>query len=147
MKKNILTIILAVATMNGVAQEPVNDAFKQIRYADKAFNYTNEVTFTKEGDGQLTRFISLFPVPRTNEYQIISNLSYSDGQVIVENKYGNHVLCVDIKDFTGQQYVHSYTFDVQPIIVKVDVSKITNIRPYNPTSRRTGNIWATGANM
>ena len=68
-----------------MAQEPVNDAFKQIRYADKAFNYTNQVTITKEGDGQLTRFVNMFPVPRTNEYQIISNLSYSDGQVIVEN--------------------------------------------------------------
>ena len=110
-KKYILSIILAVAAMKGGAQEPVNDAFKEIRYADKAFNYTNEVTFTKEDDGQLTRFVNLFPVPRTNEYQIISNLSCSDGQVIVENKYGNHVLCVDIRDFAGQQYVHSYTFD------------------------------------
>ena len=133
-KRYILSIILAVAAMKGGAQEPVNDAFKQIRYADKAFNYTNQVTFTKEDDGQLTRFVNLFPVPRTNEYQIISNLSCSDGQVIVENKYGNHVLCVDIRDFAGQQYVHSYTFDIQPIIVKVDVSKITDIRPYNPNS-------------
>ena len=84
-KRYILSIILAVAAMKGGAQESVNDAFKQIRYADKAFNYTNQVTFTKEGDGQLTRFVNMFPVPRTNEYQIISNLSYSDGQVIVEN--------------------------------------------------------------
>ena len=82
-KKYILSIILAVAALKGGAQEPVNDAFKQIRYAYKAFNYTNQVTFTKEGDGQLTRFVNLFPVPRTNEYQIISNLSCSDGQVIV----------------------------------------------------------------
>lgn len=135
MKKSILSIILAfVAIFTVTAQEPANDAFKQIRYADKAFNYTNQVTFTKEGDGQLTRFVNLFPVPRTNEYQIISNLSCSDGQVIVENKYGNHVLVVDIKDFPGQQYVHSYTFDVQPIRVKVDVSKITETRPYNPNS-------------
>lgn len=133
-KRYILSIILAVAAMKGGAQDSVNDAFKQIRYADKAFNYTNQVTFTKEDDGQLTRFVNLFPVPRTNEYQIISNLSCSDGQVIVENKYGNHVLCVDIRDFAGQQYVHSYTFDIQPIIVKVDVSKITDIRPYNPNS-------------
>lgn len=102
MKKIILSIFLAAVTMKGMAQEPVNDAFKQIRYADKAFNYTNQVTFTKEGDGQLTLFVNMFPVPRTNEYQIISNLSYSDGQVIVENKYGNHVLCVDFKDFPGQ---------------------------------------------
>ena len=86
MKKSILSIILAPAAIFTVtAQEPANDAFKQIRYADKAFNYTNQVTFTKEGDGQLTRFVNMFPVPRTNEYQIISNLSYSDGQVIVEN--------------------------------------------------------------
>ena len=37
-------------------------------------------------------------------------------------------------NFPGQQYVHSYTFDVQPIIVKVDVSKITETLPYNPNS-------------
>ncbi len=99
-----------------------------------AYNFTNKVTFTKSGNGHISKFIGMLPLPISNLYQDIANLTYSGGEEIVEGRYGNHVLMADRSDFPGSQYVMSSSFAIHPIPVKVDVSNITSIPDYDPNS-------------
>ena len=120
MKKILLSIMVSCMLLGAVAQ-------------DKAYNYTNKVTFTKSGSGSISRFVAMLPLPQSNQYQDIANLTYSDGEKITEGRYGNDVLVVDRSSFPGSQYVVSTNFDVRPIPVRVDVSRIS-IQPYDPDS-------------
>ena len=123
MKKTVLSVICLLITgfATAVAQ-------------NVAYNFRNKVTFTKSGTGNITSFIAMMPLPQSNKYQDIANLTYSGGEEIVEGRYGNHVLITNRSDFPGSQYVMSSSFAVHPIPVKVDVSKITNIPDYDPNS-------------
>ena len=82
-----------------------------------AYNFTNKVTFTKSGNGHISKFIGMLPLPISNLYQDIANLTYSGGEEIVEGRYGNHVLMADRSDFPGSQYVMSSSFAIHPISV------------------------------
>lgn len=109
-------------------------AYKEIRYADNVFNFTNQVSFTKEGDGHIYRFVAMLPIPVSNEYQEVSGLTFSEGEVVKEGRYGNQVLVVKRRNFPKMQHAVSSTFDVRTMMIKVNTSKITQIRPYDPNS-------------
>lgn len=109
-------------------------AYKDIRYADNVFNFTNQVSYTKAGDGNIYRFISMMPIPVSNEYQDVANLTFTEGEVVKERRYGNQVLVVKRKSFPSMKYTVSSTFDVRTIMVKVNTSKLTPIRAYDPNS-------------
>ena len=129
-----LLICLWVVVLTG-AQEPVCDAtYKEIRYAEDVFNFTNQVRFVRVGDGHINRFLAFLPIPVSNEYQEVSHLSVSEGDVYQEGNYDNEVLYVERKRFPDGGYTLTSTFDVRPVLVKVDVSKIKVFRDYNPES-------------
>lgn len=101
---------------------------------DVAYNFINKVTFTKNGNGHICKFVAMMPLPQSNQYQDIANLTYSGGEKLVEKRYGNHILFANMSEFSGNKYVMSSSFAVHPIPVRVDVSKITNIPEYDPNS-------------
>lgn len=57
----------------------------------KAYNFTNQVTFTKSGSGEITRFIGIMPVPQSDEYQTVRNFTYSHGNIMEDANYGNNI--------------------------------------------------------
>ncbi|MBQ9362268.1 MAG: hypothetical protein IJT97_02485, partial [Bacteroidaceae bacterium] len=134
MRKFFYMILFCCATPFAVAQENRNDIFKEIRHADKVCNFTNKASFVKSGDGRVTRFTTMLPIPKSNEYQDISNLTFTDGKVLEDYRYGNRVLFVDLKKFRGNEYTVSYTFDVRTTHIHVNTSLITNFRNYDPNS-------------
>ena len=117
------------------AQELVCDrAYKEILYADAVYNFTNQVNFVKKGDGHISRFFAFMPIPVSNEYQEVFHHAVPDGNVYKEGNYGNYVLYAEKKKFPREGYTLASTFDVRPIRVKVDVTKIKVFRDYDPES-------------
>ena len=81
MKKTALLVICLLIT--GLAT---------VMAQDVAYNFTNKVTFTISGSRRITKFVAMMPLPQSNQYQDIYNLTYSGGVGIAERQYGNHVL-------------------------------------------------------
>lgn len=123
MKKTALLVICLLIT--GLAT---------VMAQDVAYNFTNKVTFTISGSRHITKFVAMMPLPQSNQYQDIYNLTYSGGVGIAERQYGNHVLLAYRSNLPSSEYIMSSSFAIRPIPVKVDVSKITNIPDYDPNS-------------
>lgn len=120
MKKSLLLFLAIISAMALTAQ-------------DKAINFTNKAVFTKSGSGTITKFIALLPIPQSNEYQDVINMSVSSGEIIEDKNYGTKMLY-----FTDSQLPNPYelssTFDIKPKAVSIDLSKITDIKDYDPNS-------------
>lgn len=100
----------------------------------EAWRMSNKVDFTKKGDGTITRFQVFLPVPQTNIYQDVDNVTYTEGEVLTDCNYGNQVVYVDRPDFPGSTYSLKTEFHIYTKKVNVDFSKIKTIHPYNPDS-------------
>ena len=99
------------------------------------YHFTNKSTFTKSGNGHVSRLLALMPIPRTNIYQRVEHASAADGQVLTDKNYGNQVVYADVQSFPESGvYTLETTFDVHPYKVRVDLSQIKDIKPYNPNS-------------
>lgn len=121
MKKCILlsmTILMAITT---TAQ-------------DKTISFTNKAVFTQSGSGSITQFIALLPIPQTNEYQTISNLSVNEGETVEDKNYGNTMLYFSDDKLPQNPFELSSTFDVTPKVIDIDLSKITDFKDYDPDS-------------
>lgn len=118
-------LILAISFIATVALHAAGESEK--------YSFTNEVVYTIGGNGTLYRLVSMLPVPQTNEYQEITNVTYNMGEIVQEKRYGNSVLVVD-KTYPEKELVVSTTFDVQTKSVWMDLSQITEIHDYDPTS-------------
>jgi len=99
-----------------------------------SYQFINKVSFTKKGDGHITRFQALMPIAQTNLYQRVDNVICNGAQVLTDKNYGNQVLYTDRQDFPGNTYELETIYNVHPIKVKVDVSQIKDIKPYDPNS-------------
>lgn len=121
MKKSILLLLTIFVTMVLAAQ-------------NKPINFTNKAVFTKSGSGTITKFIALLPIPQTNEYQDVSNLSVSDGTFIEDKNYGNQMLYFSDEKLPGNPFELYSTFDITPKVINIDLSKVTDIKEYDPNS-------------
>ncbi|MBQ8968506.1 MAG: transglutaminase domain-containing protein [Bacteroidaceae bacterium] len=99
----------------------------------KAYNFTNQVTFTKSGSGEITRFIGIMPVPQSDEYQTVRNFTCSHGNIMEDANYGNKALLFDTNEFPGQTLTMKTNFDVMTNVVSVDFSKV-KIKDYDSNS-------------
>ena len=95
---------------------------------------SNKVTFRKTGSGHIYKFSALMPLPQSNIYQTVENLSYIEGKVLTDKNYGNKALYVNRDEFVNAEYIMETTFDIHTKKIVVDVSKINNIQPYDPKS-------------
>ena len=121
MKRILLLSLTIVLAMAAVAQ-------------GKSISFTNKVVFTKTGSGTITKFMAFLPIPQTSEYQTVSNLNVSSGEVIEDKNYGNKMLYFIDDKMPGVPFELSSTFDVTPNAVNIDLSKITDIKDYDPNS-------------
>lgn len=115
------------------ADDLVHGPSIQMVTAEK-FEMSNKTIFTRTGDGQITRFQALMPLPQSNIYQTVKNVSYNEGRVLLDMKYGNKALFVNRGEFVNSEYVMETVFDVYTKKVAVDLSKITSFQAYNPNS-------------
>lgn len=100
----------------------------------EAWRMSNKVDFTKTGNGTLTHFQVMLPAPHTNIYQEVENVTYTEGELLTDKRYGNQAIYVNRNDFPGTTYSLKSEFHVYTKKVDVDFSKIKAIHPYNPTS-------------
>lgn len=128
---NMLTLVLAWGMM--ALPSCSKDEYDS---GDKAVSqpFSNKVTYTKSGSGTVTKFISLLPIPQTNIYQRVSDMTTSEGEVLTDKNYGNQVLYIDRQDFPGNRYTIETKFTVTPHQVRVNLSQIKDIKPYDPNS-------------
>lgn len=98
------------------------------------WQFSNKVTFSKTGNGNITKFLALMPIPQSNIYQTVENLTYNGGEVMTDNNYGNKALYVGTEDFPSTGLTLETLFDVHTNKVQIDVSKIKDIKPYDPNS-------------
>ena len=105
-------------------------------------NYTTQATFTKSGTGDIVRFVGIIPIPLTNEYQTVKNLTYSDGTLMEDANYGNKALVNEKSSFPSQTLTMQSNFEITTKSVKVDFTKIT-IKDYDkegePYRKHLGN--------
>ena len=83
MRKNLLTLSMVISGIIGMN-------------AQKSYEVTNSVIL-KNIDCQLTRTSLILPIPQNNNYQTISQLSYSNGDILDINDSSNKYLR-EIKD-------------------------------------------------
>lgn len=106
------------------------------------YSFTNQVVYTKSGTGNVTEFVSYMPIPLSDEYQTIENLSYSQGTIKDDANYGNKALVYSANSFSNKTLTLQTTFDVTPKSVRVDFTKV-KIKPYDtnsePYRRHLGN--------
>jgi transglutaminase-like putative cysteine protease len=74
------------------------------------------------------------PLPQSNIYQTVENVSYTEGKVLSDKNYGNKALYVNREEFVSSEYIMDMTFDIRTKKMVVDVSRINNIMPYDPKS-------------
>lgn len=65
----------------------------------EACQMSNKVTFNKVGDGNIDRFLAFMPVPKSNIYQRVENVTNSGGELLTDGNYGNQVLYAERGDF------------------------------------------------
>lgn len=99
------------------------------------YRVINGVTF-QNTDLEISKLVSILPVPVSNEYQIIENLSVSDGTIYnitgTENRYVRSIIHgIPAK---GDSYTLSETFDVYLRTVKFNFEQIERIYPYDENS-------------
>lgn len=156
MKKILLLISAMVCACTVMAQ-------------NKTYNFTNKTVFTKSGSGTVTKLQVYMPVPQTNEYQSIDNLTHSDGDIVEDKNYANKFLYAEKTSMPSNPWEIGMTFNITPKPVKIDFSKITEIKEYdknntaykchlgdrgeyivtsNPYIKETGDkLWSESANI
>ena len=102
--------------------------------AAEAYQMSNKVTFWKDGNGIISQFLVYMPIPQTNIYQRVENVTKTDGEVLTDRNYDNKVLYVERKDFPNTSYAVETTFNIYTKKVDVNMSSIKNIKPYDPNS-------------
>lgn len=123
MRKNLLTLSMVISGIIGIS-------------AQKSYEVTNSVIL-KNIDCQLTKTSLILPVPQSNCYQTISNLSYSNGDILDINNSNNKYLR-EIKETNmpaqGENSYLSETFNVTLYPMYIDMSQFETIYPYDTNS-------------
>ena len=128
-------MLLAVSSCSMDSDEPEEDLGPIISTTKaEAYHMSNRVAFSKVGSGHVSRFVTIVPIPRTNIYQRVENVSTNDGVVLTDRNYNNKALFVDRESFPGTNYALETTFDVYTNRVEVDYKRIKEILPYDPNS-------------
>ena len=123
MRKNLLTLSMVISGIIGMN-------------AQKSYEVTNSVIL-KNIDCQLTRTSLILPIPQNNNYQTISQLSYSNGDILDINDSSNKYLR-EIKETNmpaqGESCSLSETFNVTLYPMYIDMSQFETIYPYDTNS-------------
>lgn len=128
---SLLTIALSVGACG---DDEITQGYRPSDSAPaKTYSFTNEVIYTKSGTGNVTEFVSYMPIPQTDEYQTVENLTCSHGTIKDDDNYGNKALVYSANSFPGRTLPLQTTFDVRPKSVRVDVSKVKPL-PYDTDS-------------
>ncbi len=120
--KKLMLIIVAVACTSITSAQ------------NNTYNVTNKAVFTKTGSGTITNFKVYMPIPQTNEYQTINNVTLSDGEAVVDNNYDNKFLYVEKNNLPSNPWEVTSTFNITPKTVNIDFSQITEIKEYDQNS-------------
>ena len=117
---NLLRVIISLVPLVVTAQEEIR--------------FTNKATYTKIGDMNITKFVSLLPAPVTNEYQEITDLKATKGSFIVLNE-ANKVLYYEGAFGNDSVFETCETFRYKTKKIKIDFSNksdrniVTGINP------------------
>lgn len=110
--------------------------FTFIVLAQVSYNVSNKLIVSNK-DCELSKLVLVLPVPESNQYQTISNLKISEGQIITVENTGNKYLR-DINTSSlpgkGSSYTLSCDFDVTLYPMTVDRSQFQTIYSYDTSS-------------
>jgi hypothetical protein len=107
----------------------------KVKSTGKTYKYTNQVDFTMSQKANVIRFMACLPVPQTNEYQTIEQLTWSGGQLVQDKNYGNLMLYVDTTNcFRNNKYSMATTFHITTNTVSVNLAGIKKIYEYDAKS-------------
>lgn len=129
----VCMLLMTACDQNEEADDLVKGPTTQTANVE-SWEMSNKVTFKKTGDGHITKFQALMPLPQSNIYQTVENVRFNEGKVLEDKNYGNKALFVDRPEFVSSEYIMETVFDVYTKKVAVDISKIDNILPYDPKS-------------
>ena len=123
MKREFLTLSIALWGIIGVS-------------AQNSYEVTNSVVL-KNVNCQLTKTSLILPVPQSNNYQTISNLKDSGGDILdavdSSNKYLREIKEMDMPA-PGESYALSESFIVTLYPMRIDMSQFEMIYPYDTNS-------------
>lgn len=104
--------------------------------AQTSYHVSNKVIISNSGLN-ITKMTVLLPVPQSNEYQKVSNLSISQGELLdipnTNDKYFRYLETENCLE-SGKQKDVFYEFDIILYPLRIDFSKITTIYPYDKNS-------------
>lgn len=120
--KNLIPILLGFSLIGANAQT--------------SYDITNSVVL-KNVDCQLTKTSLILPVPQSNNYQTITDLNYSSGQILdavnSENKYLRDVKVSNLPEM-GESYSLTENFRVLLYPMYIDMSQFETLYPYDTES-------------
>ncbi len=104
--------------------------------AQNTFNVANRVVFENKS-GNLNRITAILPVPQSNNYQTVSGLQVSEGDILPVPNSGNLYLR-NIKTFdlpaAGNSACTTETFEVSLYPMHIDFSQFKKMYPYDTLS-------------
>ncbi|MBT3751270.1 MAG: transglutaminase domain-containing protein [Bacteroidetes bacterium] len=129
---NVPTILILIFLTNNLYADTTNTPGKT-----KAYRYTVKMKFKKVKSGEDIQYI-YYPLPRTNDYQLISNFDTHGGQIL--NNYGSieryvrYIISDDLQPADGEWGEVIIEFDYTPTKTEYKSAKINTIYEYDTTS-------------
>lgn len=125
-------VLLSLCALSSCGEDEKIEMAPSVEVVKKQqYHVANKVLFSKEGDLCISRFLSILPIPQSNEYQEVSNVKMSNGNVLEDENYGNKICYYEADSFDMSSFTFSTEFDVTPISMRIDLSKIKEIKPYD----------------
>lgn len=104
--------------------------------AQTSYHVINKAILRNSGL-DITKMIVLLPVPQSNEYQKVGNLSIPQGELLnmsnTNDKYLRYLETENCLE-SGKQKEIFYEFDITLYPIRIDFSKITTLYPYDKNS-------------
>ncbi len=136
MMKNLLLFAVCLSCMSvACTKDPSAEDNKPVQPvpADpESYNVTVKVDHEISGD--IFNFVSILPIPESNEYQTVENLSCPDGKVKALKGSDNKCNYIEAPEVDFTELSHSLSYDVTLHPFRTDFSKITTIYDYDPSS-------------
>ncbi len=136
---------LLITTISQYVTEPASFTTFLTRKNPKQYQMTAKYTITTNSS-TVTEAVVVFPLPQSNIYQDISNVSYNDFSVFdIPNSDDNYIRYIDYHIVLSDTIKSwNYTYEVTLYDIEADLDSITIEYPYDTRSNEYK--WNTGTN-
>lgn len=135
--KQLILVNLCCLSLVGDASCKDSNALSEKQTNSEKYRYTIKHSFRKTGKGDKVKLI-YFIVPKSNDYQEISNYNISKGKLLTDNVTGEYYSMWDVSEDmsteSGKWFEFSIEFDYTPKSSEYQTQTVGEIYPYDTNS-------------